>query len=171
MQALRSLLDKLLMVICVVLFVEMTIVGTYQIVTRYFFNSPSTISEEIVTYSFTWLSILSAAYVFGKRGHLCMTFLYSKFFGKKKLFLDMFAEILIILTAILLLIHGGWAMTQDNLGQVTASLGISMGYMYAVLPVSGVLICIYGILNFIDMLKKLTSPDVDSYGRRAGNAN
>ena len=53
MQSLRQILDKVLITICVVLFIEMTIVGTYQIVTRYFFNSPSTISEEIVTYSFT----------------------------------------------------------------------------------------------------------------------
>ncbi|MDD6317223.1 MAG: TRAP transporter small permease subunit, partial [Succinatimonas hippei] len=66
MQALRTLLDRVVMTVCVILFIEMTIVGTYQIVTRYFFNSPSTISEEIVTYSFTWLSILAAAYVFGK---------------------------------------------------------------------------------------------------------
>lgn len=171
MQALRSFLDKLLMTICVVLFIEMTIVGTYQIVTRYFFNSPSTVSEEIVTYSFTWLSILAAAYVFGKRGHLCMTFLYSKFYGKKKIFLDIFAEILIILTAALLLIDGGYEMTVDNFGQLTASLGISMGLMYAVLPISGVLICLYGILNLVDMFKTLSSPDVDNYGRPAQNAN
>ena len=62
MQAIRNGLDKALIVFCVFLFMMMTVVGTYQIVTRYFFNSPSTISEELITYSFTWLSILAAAY-------------------------------------------------------------------------------------------------------------
>lgn len=164
MQGLRDLLDKLLMFICVVLFIEMTIVGTYQIVTRYFFNSPSTVSEEIVTYSFTWLSILGAAYVFGKRGHLAMTFLSSKFTGKSRLFLDLFSEVLVVLTAVMLLVYGGYIMSVENSTQETASLGISMGLMYAVLPIAGVIICIYGLLNLINMLQILNSPEVDSYG-------
>ncbi|HAR80339.1 MAG TPA: TRAP transporter small permease [Succinivibrionaceae bacterium] len=164
MQGLRQLLDKTLMFICVTLFIEMTIVGTYQIVTRYFFNSPSTVSEEIVTYSFTWLSILGAAYVFGKRAHLCMTFFASKFTGKKRVYLDMFSELMVMVVAIPLLIYGGYLMADENFTQETASLGVSVGLMYAVLPISGVIICIYGILNFIDLSKALSSPDVDKYG-------
>ena len=163
MQALRKIMDKFLIVICVVLFIEMTIVGTYQIVTRYFFNSPSTISEELVTYSFTWLSILGAAYVFGKRGHLCMSFFVSRFSGKKRVCFDLFAEALVVLTAITLLIYGGYIMAEQNSTQVTASLGVSMGLMYAVLPLAGVLMCIYSLLNLADLVKLLRSPDVDSY--------
>jgi len=143
---------------------EMTIVGTYQIVTRYFFNSPSTISEEIVTYSFTWLSILGAACVFGKRSHLCMTFFSAKFTGRKKAYLDIFSELCVMLTAVSLLIYGGYIMSAENMEQETASLGISMGFMYSVLPISGVIICIYSILNLLDIFKVLSSPDADKYG-------
>ncbi len=164
MQSLRQILDKVLITICVVLFIEMTIVGTYQIVTRYFFNSPSTVSEEIVTYSFTWLAILGAASVFGKRGHLCMTFFSAKFTGKKKAYLDIFSELCVMLTAVSLLIYGGYIMSSENFSQETASLGISMGLMYGVIPLSGVIICIYSILNLVDIMKVLSSPDVDSYG-------
>ena len=164
MQSLRQILDKVLITICVVLFIEMTIVGTYQIVTRYFFNSPSTISEEIVTYSFTWLSILGAASVFGKRGHLCMTFFSAKFTGRKKAYLDIFSELCVMLTAVSLLIYGGYIMSTENFSQETASLGISMGFMYAVLPISGVIICLYALLNRLDIFKVLSSPDVDRYG-------
>ena len=164
MQIIRNTLDKLLMFICVTLFIEMTIVGTYQIVTRYFFNSPSTVSEEIVTYSFTWLSILGAAYVFGKRGHLAMTFLSSKFTGKSRIYLDLFSEVLVVLTAVLLLIYGGYVQAVDNAEQETASLGISMGLMYAVLPIAGVIICIYGLMNLANLMQILNSPEADSYG-------
>ena len=59
MEAIRKLLDKCLITFCVFLFMFMTVIGSYQIITRYFFNSPSTISEELVTYSFTWLSIFN----------------------------------------------------------------------------------------------------------------
>ena len=164
MQSLRKLLDGAVMFVCVVLFIEMTIIGTYQIVTRYFFNSPSTVSEEIVTYRFTWLSVLAAAYVFGKRGHLAMTFLSAKFTGKPRIFLDMFSEILVILTAVALLLYGGYVMVTENMDQVTNSLTISMGLVYAILPLSGAIILLYGIMNILDMFKALGSPDVDKYG-------
>lgn len=164
MQMLRKIMDKSIMTFCVCLFMMMTVVGTYQIVTRYFFNSPSTISEELITYSFTWLSILSASYVFGQRGHLCMSFVYSKFTGAKRVFLDIFSEVLVILTAVFLLIYGGYIMANENMNQLTASLGVNMGLMYAVLPLSGVIILVYGLLNLADMFKKLKSPDLAAYG-------
>ena len=167
MQSLRQILDKVLVSICVVLFIEMTIVGTYQIVTRYFFNSPSTISEEMVTYSFTWLSILGAASVFGKRGHLCLSFFSAKFTGRKKAYLDIFSELCVMLTAVSLLIYGGYIMSTENFSQETASLGISMGLLYAVLPISGIIICLYSILNIMDIVKALSSPDAENYGIRA----
>ena len=164
MKAIRNILDKALMGFCIFLFMEMTIVGTYQVVTRYFFNSPSTVSEEIVTYSFTWLSILGAAYVFGKRGHLCMAFLLNKFTGKNRIFLDLFSELLVILTAVLLLIYGGFVMAEQNFTQETASLQISIGLMYSVLPISGAIIVIYGIMNMIEMIKVFFSPEASQYG-------
>ena len=65
MHKLRAAIMKILGVVITLLFILMTLVGTYQIVTRYFFNRPSTISEELLTYSFTWMSLLASAYVFG----------------------------------------------------------------------------------------------------------
>ncbi len=164
MEALRKILDKVLLTFCVFLFMMMTVVGTYQICTRYFFNSPSTISEELITYSFTWLSILSAAIVFGERGHLCMAFVYNKFTGRKRVFLDIIAEVLVVATALLLLCYGGYVMASENMGQLTASLGVNMGLMYAVLPLSGVIITVYGLLNLVRMFQQLGDPDVDQYG-------
>ena len=38
-------------------------------------DSPSTVSEELLTYSFTWMALLSSALVFGKRDHMRMGFL------------------------------------------------------------------------------------------------
>ena len=65
----RNVLNKIVETICIVLFAMMVVVGTYQIVTRFIFNSPSTISEELLTYSFAWMAMFASAYVFGKRDH------------------------------------------------------------------------------------------------------
>ena len=41
---------RVLSIVIIFLFAFMTVIGTYQIVTRYFFNKPSTVSEELLTY-------------------------------------------------------------------------------------------------------------------------
>ena len=84
----RKALDSLLTFLCVFIFAAMVVIGTYQIVVRYFFNSPSTVSEELLTYSFTWMALFSSALVFGKRDHMRMGFVADKLTGKKKMVLD-----------------------------------------------------------------------------------
>ena len=55
-------------------------------------------------------------------------------------------------------------MAAENMNQVTASLGVNMGLMYAVLPISGILITVYGLLNLAKMFSMLKDPNVDQYG-------
>ncbi|MDD6318451.1 MAG: TRAP transporter small permease subunit, partial [Succinatimonas hippei] len=104
------------------------------------------------------------AYVFGKRGHLAMTFLLAKFTGKPRIALDLFSEVLIFFTALFLLLIGGYDIASENSTQVTNSLGISMGLVYAVLPISGALIMIYSLLNIADLLKTFGSDKASEYG-------
>ena len=91
----RHIIDKVLAAVCIFLFALMVVVGTYQIVTRYFFNRPSTVSEELLTYSFTWMALLISAYVFGKRDHMRMAFLADKVTGKARVALESVIELLI----------------------------------------------------------------------------
>lgn len=145
-------LNQILGGFCSLIFVLMIVVGTYQIVTRYIFNAPSTVSEELLTYSFTWMALLSAALVFGKRDHMRMTFLADKLTGKSALALSVISELFVLGFAALILIYGGIAITRLTMTQITASLGISMGYVYIVLPISGVLIVIYSVINICEMV-------------------
>ena len=47
----RKGMNTVVSTICIVLFAVMVVVGTYQIITRFIFNSPSTVSEELLTRS------------------------------------------------------------------------------------------------------------------------
>ena len=38
--------------------------------------------------------------------------------------------------------------------QISAALGISMGYIYSVLPLSGILIVFYSINNILNIIKE-----------------
>ena len=129
----------------------MVIIGTYQITTRYFFNKPSTVSEELLTYSFTWMALLASALVFGKRDHMRMGFLADKLTGTPRKILEIVIELLVMLLSGSVLVYGGATIMQLTMTQVTASLGIPMGIVYTVVPLSGIIIVFYSILNIIDL--------------------
>ena len=147
----RKAMNAVVSTICIVLFAVMVVVGTYQIITRFVFNNPSTISEELLTYTFAWMAIFSSAYVFGKRDHMRMTFVADKLPKEQRKILEIVIELLIIAFAVIVLIYGGFTIMGLTMTQKTASLGVMMGVIYAVVPICGILIAIYGVLNVIDL--------------------
>ena len=142
----RNVMNKVIRIVCILLFAFMVV--------RYIFNSPSTVSEELLTYSFTWMSLFAAAYVFGKREHMRMGFLADKLNKKKLTILNSIIEIIIIAFALIVMVYGGISITSLSMTQKTASLGIPMGYVYIVIPITGVVIAVYGVLNVICLIRK-----------------
>lgn len=157
----RKGLDAVVGTICVVLFAMMVLVGTYQIVTRFIFNSPSTVSEELLTYTFAWMAMFATAYVFGKRDHMRMTFVVDKLGASQRKVLETVIEILVIAFACIVLIYGGFTIMGLTMTQKTASLGVMMGVIYAVVPITGILIAIYGVLNVVDLVTGYDSTKVE----------
>jgi TRAP-type C4-dicarboxylate transport system permease small subunit len=153
MEGIRKGLDKLILFICVVLFMLMTVVGTYQILVRYVFKSPSTISEELISYSFAWMSMFAASYIFGKRDHMRMVFFVEKFTKNAQKTVAIITEIVILLFALGVLVGGGSYITSLSMTQMTPALKISMGYIYLVIPVCGIMTSIYSVLNIVDLMK------------------
>lgn len=153
MEGIRKGLDKLILFICVVLFMLMTVVGTYQILVRYVFKSPSTISEELISYSFAWMSMFAASYIFGKRDHMRMVFFIEKFTKNAQRTVAVIIELVILLFALGVLVGGGSYITSLSMTQMTPALKISMGYIYLVIPVCGVMTSIYSILNIVELMK------------------
>lgn len=99
------------------------------------------------------MALLSTALVFGKRDHMRMGFLADKVTGQKKKVLEICIELLIILFALVVMVYGGISIMKLTMTQITASLGVSMGLIYTIIPLSGILIVIYGIMNIIDLAK------------------
>lgn len=154
MKALASLrkgVNLVLSYITSIVFAFMVCIGTYQIVTRYFFNRPSTVSEELLTYSFTWMALLASALVFGKRDHMRMGFIADHVTGMPRKILETAIELLTMLMIVSIMIYGGFSIMKLTMTQKTASLGIPMGTIYAIIPIAGILIFFYGILNIIDL--------------------
>ncbi len=153
MEKVKNVLDKILSTVCVVVFIAMVLLTTYQVVTRYVFKSPSSISETLTRYLFVWLIILSATYVFGQRDHIVISALSGKFKGTLKKVVDIFGECVIIVFAVTIMIYGGAVITRMNMLQYDSILNIPTGIIYSVIPVCGVLMIFYSIINIIKYAK------------------
>lgn len=148
----RAAIMRVLGVFIICLFASMTVIGAYQIITRYFFNRPSTVSEELLTYSFTWMALLASAYVFGKRDHMRMGFLADKLLGAPKKYLEIAIDLLSFSFAGVVMVYGGISITKLTMIQTTASLRVPMGYIYVIVPVTGILIMVFSLMNAADMM-------------------
>lgn len=154
MESLKNVLDKILSMVCVVIFIAMVLLTTYQVTVRYVFKSPSSISETLTRYLFVWLIILSATYVFGQRDHICITALKSTFSKGGQKIASIFGECVIILFSVLIMIYGGGVITKMNMLQYDSILNIPVGVIYSVIPICGVLIIFYSIINIIKYTKE-----------------
>ena len=90
----------------------------------------------------------------GKREHMRMGFLADKLSGKNLTILNVVIEIITIAFALIVMVYGGISITSLSMTQKTASLGIPMGYIYIVIPITGIVIAVYGILNVTDLIRK-----------------
>ncbi|EPR72363.1 TRAP-type C4-dicarboxylate transport system, small permease component [Winogradskyella psychrotolerans RS-3] len=121
-----------------------------QVFSRYILNTSFTFTEELARFSLIWISILGAAYLSAKREHLSMDFLYQKMGVKSQKKTLIFIEICVFLFALFIMVIGGLNLvyTTLHLGQLSGTLRIPLGYIYAILPLSGMLMMCFSIYHF-----------------------
>lgn len=149
MKALRNLLNTILNLVAGLSLTAMVVLTTYQVITRYIFNAPSTWSEELVGYLFAWSTMFGAAIVSGERGHMNIPILVDKFNPPMRKALHIFAEVIALLFSASILVLGGFQVSSLAMGQMTSSLGVAIGTFYWVMPVCGIVMVVYSALNII----------------------
>ena len=149
MKALRNLLNTILNLLAGLSLTAMVVLTTYQVITRYIFNAPSTWSEELVGYLFAWSTMFGAAIVSGERGHMNIPILVDKFNPPMCKALHIFAEVIALLFSASILVLGGFQVSSLAMGQMTSSLGVAIGTFYWVMPVCGVVMTLFAVLNII----------------------
>ena len=149
MEKFRTALNKALELLAGLSMAVMVILTTYQVIARYIFNSPSTWSEELVGYLFGWSTMLGATIVSGERGHMNIPILVDRMNpGMRKAF-HILWEVVAFLFSATILVFGGFQVSKLAMGQQTSSLGVAVGVFYWVMPVCGVIILVYSVLNII----------------------
>ncbi|MCY4171058.1 MAG: TRAP transporter small permease [Bacteroidetes bacterium] len=153
----RNLLDKLLAALIATLSGVLVLDVLWQVFTRFVLDNPSSWTEELARYLMIWVGLIGAAYAAGRRLHLSLDLLPTALTGRRLHTLRIIIESLIIIFALSALVAGGlrlvWVMLA--LGQTSASLQLPLGYVYIAVPLSGVFIAWYAVLDLISEIKKL----------------
>ncbi|MBD1383340.1 TRAP transporter small permease [Metabacillus arenae] len=112
------------------------------------FNFSIVWTDELSRYSFIWVVFIGSAAVLKRKKHITIEFL-SVVVPKKTLkYLNTLIGICLI-SIFLVLIRFGILVTADTWSVPTTSLGIPTGLIYVVVPISGVLMTVYTILDLI----------------------
>lgn len=155
----RSKLDKIVALTIMILMGVMVLNVTWQVISRYVFQSPSSFTDELSRYMLIWLGMLGAAYVAGKNDHLAIDILPQKLTGKAKTRLLIFIHIVIIAFVLPVMILGGSNLVYITyvLGQKSATLQVPLAYVYAIIPISGFLVLYYQISSIKDLINTKNS--------------
>ena len=104
MTAAKKVLDKITSYSSVVIFIAMVLMVTYQVIARYFFKSPSSVTEVLTRYCFVWLIIISATYMFGQREHINISVIKDKLPKTPKMIVSIIIELVTICFAGLVMV-------------------------------------------------------------------
>jgi len=152
---LRARIDKALEYLLVLLMGTLVLDVVWQVASRYILKNPSSFTDELATFLLIWVGLAGAAYVKGKNQHLAIDILHSKLNPLQLNHMMILINILVAAFCLSVMVVGGsWLVyTRFVLGQVSASLQIPVGYVYAIVPLSGLLMVYYSTDDIIQLAK------------------
>lgn len=144
-----NLINRIIEAALVIIFALLVIDVLWQVFSRYVLGQSYSFTEEFARFALIWLAILGAAYLNGCREHLSMDFWVQKLSPEQKAKRMKIIEILMLLFALVVMVIGGGNLVYTTLylGQTSPAMNISLGYVYAIVPISGLLIMFYSIYN------------------------
>lgn len=151
----RKHLDQYLGYFLALLMLIISLTVLWGVFTRYALGSQASWTEELARFLLIWIGILGAGWVSGQRQHLAITLLPERLEGRARRRLQRCIDGLVLLFALSVLVAGGLRLLYitHQLGQVSPALQVPMTVVYAVLPLSGLLIAYYKLADLKNSAK------------------
>lgn len=156
MEKLTNVITRVLATILIFLMAAMVLDVTWQVFTRFILKNPSSFTEELAGFLLVWIGLLGASYALYTKAHLGIDIITTKVTGVKRQLVEIIIYAVIILFSLFVLVIGGLRLVDltFTLNQISPSLGIPMGYVYLVLPLTGILMIYYSGFFIWLVLKK-----------------
>lgn len=147
-------LERYLGHMLVVLMAVMVVDVSWQVASRYLLRDPSSFTEELAGFLLIWIGLLGSAYALRTRAHLGIDLLVDGLAGAARMRAKVLSHSLVLLFALAVMVGGGLRLVQlaFQLQQISAAMGIRMGYVYLALPLSGILMTLFSAAAIADVV-------------------
>ena len=152
MQSFAKLVDTALRALLVLLVIALVASVAWQVMSRYLLADPSPWTEELARFLLIWIGMLGASYAFRQKAHLGLELLPGKLEGPPAIALRYFTLVVIALFAVTVLVAGGGNLVSLTweLRQYSAVLGMPIAWVYSVVPLTGVLVLFYCLVQALE---------------------
>ncbi|MBN2242524.1 MAG: TRAP transporter small permease [Acidobacteria bacterium] len=156
MKILTAVITRILSALLVLLMAVIVLDVTWQVFSRFILRNPSDYTEELAGFLLIWIGLLGASYAYCVKAHLGIDVLTSGLSGTKRRISEILVAGIVLLFALFLLVIGGWRLVDltFSLRQISPVMGIPMGFVYLVLPLTGILFMYYSVYFIAEALKK-----------------
>jgi TRAP-type C4-dicarboxylate transport system permease small subunit len=153
MRQFQHILNKVLEVSLVILMSVLVLDVLWQVFSRYLLSSPSSFTDELAGFLLIWVGVLGAAYVAGRKEHLAIDILIQRSPPARQRFLLYLIHSLIFLFALSVMVTGGFILVYSRfvLQVKSAALQLPLGFVYIVLPISGLIIMFYEVFHMLNL--------------------
>lgn len=147
----KNKIDNLVGWVLAILLAVMVFDVLWGVFTRYITGEQSSWTEELARFLLIWIGILGAAFATGKNIHISIDLLKDYLSDKVNRKTDILITAVIVLFTIAIFLIGGirYVFISFKLGQTSPALGLPMGLVYSIFPISGLLIIYYRIHNLL----------------------
>jgi len=152
MNTLTNAVTRILSITLILLMTIMVLTVTWQVLTRFVLGDPSGFTEELAGFLLIWIGLLGASYAYYSKAHLGIDVLTANLSGRKKQISEILVPAIVFLFALSLMVIGGMHLVRITftLKQISPAIGIPMGYIYLVLPISGFLFMYYSVIFIVN---------------------
>lgn len=133
-----------------------------QVFARYIFHQSLYWTEELGRHVMVWMVFLASVVCVRRGFHLSITLLKERLSRRKQALMQLIGAAVLAYFFYMMVVHG-WALTQKTMMQRSSALHYPMGYVYASLPVSG-------LLMFIVNLEVMIKAALEFFRMREGRA-
>lgn len=123
---------------------------TLQIISRVLFSAVGW-TEEVSRFLLVWITFLAATLAFQRGRHIAVTFAVDALPGRLRQVARIIATLSVIAFLVALMIIG-YRYMQVQSFQKSASLQLSMTYVYAIIPLSAAVMAWYALIDLVALL-------------------
>ncbi|MCJ8296846.1 MAG: TRAP transporter small permease [Colwellia sp.] len=155
-------LDYLIEKLLILLMLSIVLMVSWQVLSRYLLHSPSSVSEEVARFLLIWISLIGAVYCYRTKAHLGLDIITNKLAAQQQKIAATFSHVMVFLFSVLVLVIGGIRLVILAFEPIQRSpaLDVPMGYIYCVLPLSGLLLCLYATIACLSEYSATPSAEV-----------